>query len=197
MPYLKRDALCPEPIDCRILSAALDLFVENGFHSVSVHDIKKNADVSIGSIYNHFGGKEGIAKALNKHLLNEMDELIDDVMQSHDSPEQQCKEIIIKLLGYTETHTNIIAFIFHAKHTDFLPNEPLICDASPFIRIREIISQGMKQGEFIKTDPFVATSSLFGGVTKMIQLRLDGLIDKPLTDYTDMIIKTGWHGVAK
>jgi AcrR family transcriptional regulator len=197
MPYLKQDALCPEPIDCRILTAALDLFVENGYHGVSVHDIQKNANVSIGSIYKYFGGKEGVAKALNKHLLNEMDELIDDVMESSDSPSQQCKEIITKLFEYTETHTHIIAFIFHAKHAEFLPNEPLICDASPFIRIREIVSQGMKQGEFIQTDSYVTTSSLFGGVTKMIQLRLDGVIDKPLTNYTSMIIKTAWRGVEK
>ncbi|MCK5647871.1 MAG: TetR/AcrR family transcriptional regulator, partial [Gammaproteobacteria bacterium] len=77
MPYLNREVPNPEPIDCRILTAALDLFVDNGYHNVSVHDVQKQANVSIGSIYNHFGGKEGIAKALYKHLLNEMNEMID------------------------------------------------------------------------------------------------------------------------
>ncbi|MES9894081.1 MAG: TetR/AcrR family transcriptional regulator, partial [Candidatus Thiodiazotropha endolucinida] len=61
MPHLKKITPANAPVDCRILSTALDLFVERGFHNVSIHDIQKQANVSIGSIYNHFGGKEGVA----------------------------------------------------------------------------------------------------------------------------------------
>ena len=195
MPYLKRDTPVPEPIDCRILTAALDLFVDNGFHNVSIHEIQKQADVSIGSIYNHFGGKEGVAKALYKHILNEMDELIDGVIYEVNSPSAQCKEIIRQLFEHTETHQNILAFVFHAKHTEFLPDVPLICNASPFIKIREIIDKGIEAGEFINTDSWVAASSIFGGAIRMIQLRLDGLIEKPLPDYYDMIIQAAWSGL--
>jgi len=196
MPYLKRETPIPEPIDCRILTAALDLFVDNGFHNVSIHEIQKKADVSIGSIYNHFGGKEGVASALYKHILNEMDELIDAVIQEVSSPSDQCKEIIRQLFEHTETHQNIMAFVFHAKHTEFLPDVPLICNASPFIKIREIIRRGIDAGEFIQTDSWVAASSIFGGAIRMIQLRLDGLIEKPLPDYYDQIIAAAWHGLA-
>ncbi len=137
MPYLKRETPIPEPMDCRILTAALDLFVNSGYHNVSVHEIQKQANVSIGSIYKHFGGKEGIAKALYKHILNEMDEMVDGVVQEHDSPTEQCKEIIRLLCGYTETHYNIMAFVFHAKHTEFVPGEPLIYNTLPFVKIHE------------------------------------------------------------
>lgn len=61
MPYLNRSAPQPEPLDCKILTAALTLFVEHGYHKVSIHEIQKLADVSIGSIYRYFDGKEGIA----------------------------------------------------------------------------------------------------------------------------------------
>ena len=80
MPYLKKPVPQPEPIDCRILSAALDLFVRDGYHNVSIHHIQKQANVSIGSIYNHFGGKEGVARALYIHILKEMEELVDDCL---------------------------------------------------------------------------------------------------------------------
>ena len=197
MPYLKRDAPCPEPLDCRILTAALDLFVENGYHNVSVHEVQKRAQVSIGSIYNHFGGKEGIAHALYEHLLNELDELIDGVVAMVESPAAQCREIIRQLFEHTETHRNIIAFLFHAKHTEFLREENLICDARPFTRIRGIVANAMAQGELKKTDPWVGTSALFGGAIRMIQLRLDGLLDKPLPDYFEAVIETAWSGVAR
>lgn len=195
MPYLKREAPCPEPLDCKILTAALDLFVERGYHNVSIHEIQKKADVSIGSIYNHFGGKEGVAKALYKHILKEIDELIDGVIQVCKSPSEQCNEIIRQLFEHTETHRNIIAFIFYAKHTEFLSEVPMICDASPFIKMRHIIQNGMQHGEFKKTDPWVATATIFGGAIRMIQLRLDGVIDKPLPGYYDMIVNAAWSGL--
>jgi len=197
MPYLKREAPCPEPLDCRILTAALDLFVERGYHNVSVHHIQKQSDVSIGSIYKHFGGKEGIAKALYEHILNELDELIDDVLNTHDSPTEQCKEIIKQLFEHTETHQHIIAYLFHTKHTHFLPNAPLMCDTAPFIKIRDIIQTGIQRGEFKDMNIWVATAGIFGAPVRMIQLRLDGLIEKPLIEYYDEIVNATWGGFKK
>ena len=44
-----------------ILDTALRLSTRDGYFDTSVHDVQRVAGVSIGSIYNHFGGKEGIA----------------------------------------------------------------------------------------------------------------------------------------
>lgn len=195
MPFLKRDAPNPEPINCKILTAALDLFVNSGFHNVSVHEIQKRADVSIGSIYKHFGGKEGIANALYKHILNEMGEMVDDVIKEFKSPTEQCKEIIRLLCGYTETHYNIMAFVFHAKHKEFVPQEPLICNTIPFVKIREIVNQGIQNKEFRDTDSWVVASTIFGGVIRMIQLRLDNIIEKPLPEYYEMLVDASFTGV--
>ncbi len=195
MPYLKRLAPSPEPIDCKILTAALDLFVDKGYHSVSIHEVQKLADVSIGSIYRHFGGKEGIAEKLYKHILNEIDELIDGVMKEVDTPIEQLEEIIRQLFEHTETHQQIISFVFHSKHTDFLPDKPLMCDAAPFIKIRDITSQAIKIGDLKDTDTWVATSLIFGGAIRLIQLRLDGLIEKPLVEYMDILMSGLWGGL--
>ena len=194
MPYLKRVVSCPEPIDCKILTAALDLFVENGYHNVSIHEIQKRADVSIGSIYNHFGGKEGVATALYKHLINEVDELVEDVVNKAATPGEQCAEIISQLFRYTDTHGNIMAFIFHAKHNEFLTDEPLIYNTSPFTKIQHIVEEGIQAGEFVELDSCVVASSLFGGAIRLIQLRLDGLIDQPLIHYHEAVI-SAWSGL--
>ena len=197
MPYLKKCPPQPEPIDCRILTAALDLFVENGYHNVSVHEVQKRASVSIGSIYNHFGGKEGIARALYQHILNELDELVDSVMTEHDSAWQQCASLISQWFAFTETHRNIMAFVFYAKHTEFIASEPLTTLSPPFIKIRQCIARGIEQGEFVALDPWVITASLFGGAIRMIQLRLDGIIERPLPEYEAMLLQTLRTGVVR
>ncbi len=196
MPYLKKQVPQPEPIDCRILTAALDLFVQQGYHNISIHEIQRQAQVSIGSIYNHFGGKEGVARALYKHILNEMDELVEDAMREGATPVAQYEIIVRDLFNYTETHSNIIAFIFNAKHAEFLPDEPQATDSTAFIKMRAIVQNGMDCGEFRRMESWVATATLFGGVIRMIQLRLDGKIDQPLPTYLDAILETAKTGIV-
>lgn len=195
MPYLKKCPPVPEPIDCRILTAALDLFVEKGFHNVSVHEVQKRAQVSIGSIYNHFGGKEGVAQALYTHILNEMDELVDAIMVDYLTPWQQCEAIIRQLFGHTETHRNIIAFVFHAKHAEFITQDPLACHSAAFSKMRTIVRNGIETGELVELDSWVLTSAIFGGAIRMIQLRLDGVIEQPLPQYADALLQTIRNGV--
>lgn len=195
MPYLKRTAPDPEPIDCRILTAALELFVDNGYHNVSIHEIQKNAKVSIGSIYNHFGGKEGVANALYLHILNEIDELVEDAKAEFHSPSEQCRVIIERLFNYTESHRSIIAFVFHTKHNEFLSNKSsMTFTSAPFVKMSAIVEQGMQYGEFRQADPWVMMASIFGGAIRMIQLRLDGQLSEPLPSYYDDVIESVWQG---
>jgi hypothetical protein len=70
-----------------------------------------------------------------------------------------------------------------------------MCDAAPFIKIRNITSQAIKNGDLKHTDTWVATSLIFGGAIRLIQLRLDGLIDKPLVEYLDVLMSSLWGGL--
>lgn len=196
MPYLNKQTPSPEPVDCRIMTAALDLFVERGFHNVSVHDVQKQANVSIGSIYNHFGGKEGVAKALYYHLLKEFEEMIEEIIEEDMTYRERCNKIVALLFEYTESRRNIIAYMLHAKHREFLPDEPPICSSTPFKSMRSIVEQGIEAGEISQGDPWVAAATIFGGAIRMIHLRLDGVIKKPLTSYYDEVLHCMWQGMS-
>lgn len=47
-----------------MLDAALKLFSEKGFHNVCMHEIAKNAEFAIGTLYKFFKNKEELYKAL-------------------------------------------------------------------------------------------------------------------------------------
>jgi AcrR family transcriptional regulator len=47
-----------------ILDAALAEFTAHGVAGASIEDIRRRSGASVGSIYHHFGGKDGIAGAL-------------------------------------------------------------------------------------------------------------------------------------
>jgi AcrR family transcriptional regulator len=48
----------------RILGSALDAFAERGLIGASIGEISRTAPASVGSIYHHFEGKEGLAAAV-------------------------------------------------------------------------------------------------------------------------------------
>ena len=52
-----------------ILEAALDSFGATG--STTIEDVRRRSGASVGSIYHHFGGKDGIAVALYAEILRE------------------------------------------------------------------------------------------------------------------------------
>ena len=195
MPYLTRSEPQDESVACRIMTAALELFVAQGYHNVSIHDIQKRAGVSIGSIYNHYGGKEGVARALYEHLLNEMLVLIEQVEATTDDPAERCMVLIRRLLEHTETHRDIMAFVFGTRHREFLPEEPPICSSRAFERMRDLVHQAMKAGQIRDMDPWLAAAAVFGSTIRLIQLRLDGVIDRPLSELAEDTIEVTWRGI--
>ena len=52
-----------------IEDAALELFMEQGYHATSMRQIAERADLALGGIYNHFANKEEIFEAIiiDKH----------------------------------------------------------------------------------------------------------------------------------
>jgi len=183
------------PVRERILKAALQLFTNKGFHNVSVHDVQQQANVSIGSIYKHFGGKQGIAKELYYHLLREKEALIESAIANHDSVKGRCTEIIRLLFEHTETDREAMSFMLNSRHKEFLPDEPPICNAAPFVLMRDIMKAGIDNGELRSMDAWVATAAVFGGAIRLIQLRLDGIIDQPLISSLDDVLDAAWEGM--
>jgi TetR/AcrR family transcriptional regulator len=52
-----------------ILEAAERLFLTRGFGATTIEQLAEQADVAVGSIYGHFGGKEGVYAALIDRAL--------------------------------------------------------------------------------------------------------------------------------
>lgn len=61
--------------------------------------------------------------------------------------------------------------------------------------MRDIVEWGVDNGEICRGDNWIITSSVFGGTIRMIHLRLDGLIDRPLPEFYNELIETVWRGL--
>ena len=179
----------------RVKQAALQLFSDQGYFNTSVPDIVKASGVSTGSIYHHFGDKKGVAKALFDSVVERMEVAIDEIQKEHETAREQCKEIIVLLFDITEEEPELMRYMLHAKHKEFLPDVAPICSSSPFVKMRSIVSMGMSSNEVQTMDETVAAASVFGGAIRLIQMRLDGVIEKTLQSYFDEVWACAWRSV--
>ena len=56
----------------RLLDAAARLFAERGFARVTVRDICKKARANVAAVNYHFGGKDGLYRAVMRHAMETM-----------------------------------------------------------------------------------------------------------------------------
>lgn len=180
----------------QVLDTVLALFSERGYFATSVQDISRESGVSVGSLYHHFGDKEGIARALYQSLSERMSAKISWIRTHKKTAHDQCRDIVKTLFEMTEAEPLVMDFMLYAKHKDFLPEEKPICSSKPFELMRAIVAAGMESGEIRPMDLMVASSSLFGGPVRMIVARLDGVLQAPLPRYLDEAWDCAWRSVA-
>jgi TetR/AcrR family transcriptional regulator len=73
-----------------MLGAALALFSEKGYHSVSMHEIAGKAEFAIGTLYKFFRNKEDLYKAL---ILEQADRFHDAVTKAVEEPGDEVEKL--------------------------------------------------------------------------------------------------------
>lgn len=179
----------------RILLEALKLFTTKGYFNTSVNDIQAASNLSVGTLYNYFQNKEAIAITLFSNIENCLYEALCEIEKKQASAYDRCKAIIRHLYDSTERNAAGMQYLFYTKHREFMDVERSVFTSLPFMKIREIILKGQKDGEIRKIDPVVAMVAIFGGPIRMIYLRIDGLLKKPLPKYLEESWECAWRSV--
>ncbi|PLY14565.1 MAG: TetR family transcriptional regulator [Sedimenticola sp.] len=195
MTAMARKQIRGEALRERVLDIALELFSKQGYFNTSIHDIRRQAQVSIGAIYHHFESKEALARGLYLQLLDRIDAEIDAILMEQERCLARSRAVVSLLFELTEAEPQVMQFVLLAKHSEYLPDEPPICSSSPFVRMRQVLEEGIVAGEVRQMEPWVAATAMFGGAMRMMNLRLDGALQKPLPSYLDEVVECGWRAV--
>jgi len=110
----------------RIVEAAYQLFIQQGYHGTSMRQIVERAGITMGGIYNHFPNKEAIWETvlLNKHPYHEILPLLESV-EAEDIAGfiRQAASRLVRELGRREDLLNLM-FVelveFNGKHVPAL-----------------------------------------------------------------------------
>lgn len=167
-----------------ILDAAEEVFRAAGFHGARMEEIARRADVSVGSIYQHFDGKEGLYHALVERAL----ELFSGYMARSEAPSFSPLERVLAggdaYLRFHLEHPGAFQFLaFRALADDGLDTGDEV-QARIRDRVGELLDRfashvaaAIEAGEARPVDPHRLTRYLWGAWNGVIGLRLqpDGL----------------------
>jgi AcrR family transcriptional regulator len=95
----------------RILDAALELFVERGVFATSIEDVCARSGASVGSLYHHFGGKEGLARTLYAEGLAAYQAAFLDELRRHDGAEQGVRAVVARHVRWCTEHPQLMRYL--------------------------------------------------------------------------------------
>ncbi len=179
-----------------IVRVALHLFVSRGYFNTTMRDIGREANLSAGAIYYHFDSKESIARSLFMDMVDRIGRHFDEIEARFSTAHDRCRAVVELLFRITDEEPEVMEYMLHTKHIEFLEDGIAVCSSKPFRQMRAMVHKGMKTGEVRPMDPTVAANAVYGGPLRMISMRLDGLVDKRLRSHMDEVWTAAWRSVA-
>lgn len=181
-----------------ILRVALKLFVEKGYFSASLIDIKEAAGIqSIEVIYKHFNTKQMIAEQLYANILDSLSSSIDDIKTNNESSAEQLRSIVDLLFKLTDEVPDVMRFLLLLKVNEFLPNTPPLHESAAFIKIISIIENGIKAEEIRVMTPQLGYAHFFGIIDNTLRLVLTGFFDRKADFYQSQTWLAAWNTIVK
>lgn len=94
-----------------ILSAALEVFSQDGYAATRLEDIAEKAAVTRGAIYHHFASKEDLYKALVTERSAGINQLAAEIMSQEGSSIEILRGLLVGLFEYAEQHQEYRALL--------------------------------------------------------------------------------------
>lgn len=98
-----------------ILDAALRAFSDKGFTAATVADVRALSGASTGSIYHHFGDKEGLAAALFVAGIRDYQEGFLAVLARESDAERGVKALVRHHLRWVAAHPDLARFLLSGR----------------------------------------------------------------------------------
>ena len=181
-----------------ILRCARKLFLEKGFHAVSIPDIVKTSGVSVGAIYLHFGNKEKLATAVYQQTSKEfLDRLFNKLGER--SLRTFCVREILAAIAelifeITEDDPEMIEYLLSIRQ-GYYPGAASFYNTAVFHRLEKIIDNGIASGELRPGNHSLCAAAYCGVLLQAVELRLNGQLGQPLCEMGEQIFENAWASI--
>jgi TetR/AcrR family transcriptional regulator len=179
-----------------MLAAALELFSENGYHNVSMHEIAGKSEFAIGTLYKFFQNKEELYKALVLEQCEKFEVAIVQAIEEVDGEVEKLRNYVrTKAARFRGNLPFVRLFLAESRGASFNIkaglDEEVRSRYYSFLqsRIASIFESGIKKERFqAVADPFHLAIALDSMVDAFLLLWLDAPELHPYPEDPDVIL---------
>lgn len=159
-----------------ILDAALQLFVERGFHGTAVPSVAERAGVAAGTIYHYFTSKEALGNAVFRKWKEHVARGVYANFPHGAPPREQFRTIWHQLGVFALAHPKAFAFLEFHHHGSYLDAESRALHDN----LRQFgvgfVAQAQLVGVVKAMPPVVLMELVFGAFSALVRAHIEGRI---------------------
>lgn len=152
-----------------ILSAALDLFAEKGFHGTAVPEIAEHAGVAAGTIYRYFTSKEAIVNALFQRQKSQLMAAIMAEFPFEAAARTQIHHFVTTVLAFAKRHPTAFKFLELHHHAPYLDDKSREMEAQAVSMANEVVAQQERAKALRKAPEGVLPGLVWGAIVGFVR----------------------------
>jgi len=160
-----------------ILEAALELFVERGFHGSAMPLLAERAGVGAGTIYRYFDSKEKLVNVLYRRWKGAIATRVFDGFPVDRPPREQFRAVWTRMAEFALAHRREFAFLELHHHGSYLDAESQAMEARLVDFGRAMIRKAQDEQALKKLDPELLMALANGAFIGLFRAGMEGRID--------------------
>jgi len=183
-----------------ILHAALRLFNRHGFAATSIDDLRKASGASVGSIYHHFGGKEGVAAELYVRALRRYQEGVLELVRSNPAAREGIDGLVHHYLGWVAEHTDEASYLLAMRSAEVLlasKKRVRTLNRDFFREVFSWLEEQAEAGRIRKVPRHLYFPLVIGPSQELVREWLEGRVDQDLEDAADLLADAAWYSIRE
>lgn len=148
-PAARRREQVRERTRRRLLTVAIRLFAQRGFHGVSVDDVASAARLSKRLPYYYFGSKEGLYRAVITDVYRQIEGMEFRAVDEAPTPSAKLGALVVGYFGILQQHPEFTQLLLwgNLEKGRFFP-KGLLSKMPLLQRLQAIVDEGVATGEF-------------------------------------------------
>lgn len=185
-----------------MITAAIELFSEKGYHNVSMNEIAKKSEFAIGTLYKFFKNKEDLYQSIIFELAEKFDRAINEALEKSDDELEKLRNFVqVKSSIFVDNVSVIRLYFVLTRGASFNVKAGLDVKIQEKIErnlqhIARIFESGMEKGRFQRmAEPYHLAVALDSLTNAFLHLWLESPDRHPYPDDPEVILNILFKGL--
>lgn len=182
-----------------ILRCALECFLRHGLESTTIDTIRTESGASVGTLYHHFGNKEGLVAALFFSALDDHKALMWPELERATTPKSAVERLVESYMDWVTREPELARFMFLARASVAAGpyGETLtLRNREQYAFLHKWLAEGVKLGQIRSLPRETYASLMLGQSENYCRAWLSGRVPTPPNDHAAVFADAAWRSLA-